>query len=245
MSIYATAVSELYVTLLHRPADLAGLAHWSKYAEDTGGNLSMVAWYLKQSQEFQGMYAHLDNTSLVDHGYGQLFGHPPDASGKQFWINALNNNDVSRENFLEVLASAASGKDYRALELKKWAAENFTAMAAHIEPQATYGGAIETEAARIWLLQITDDNSYARETSYTNLWRSVGDIAFLEGDFAIMAHSSASTALEDSSLFNLGNQQDFRPDSATLSDEAVYSSTDEQTVAIEIIAVPPAAEQIF
>ena len=85
-------VDELYRTVLHRPADPAGRAHWVS-AIQRGGRLEDVA-----SRFFGGaeLYRRIGSTgAFVDSLYDHFLGRPADPGGRSYWLGQLDSG-VSR-----------------------------------------------------------------------------------------------------------------------------------------------------
>lgn len=199
---YFDAISKLYVTYFNRPADVLGHEYWQTVAVNNGGNLNAIADQFAQSQEFLNMYAGHDATAIVNRTYAFLFNHPADASGLQFWSSAINEGRVTLGNVVKEIANAAQGQDYRALELKTWAASAFTSeVHKQEEIGRPYGGDFydspaEANAARVWLSYIWDENSFTA-TMQPNLRDAVLNIFEVDGQ-ARVTQNFSPTAFDDS-----------------------------------------------
>jgi hypothetical protein len=79
----ASYVSALYPTLLHRPADAAGVATWSNLIDQGALSPLQVATAFTSSAEFR--------SNLVVTDYQQLLGRTPQAGEIAGWLNALGN----------------------------------------------------------------------------------------------------------------------------------------------------------
>ncbi len=96
-------VTRLYLGVLGRTPDAAGLAYWTNWVE-TGMKASTIAlgasavpaasWaaltgYFAGSTEFTAKYANISGAAYVDLLYENVLNRAPDAAGLAFWTNAL------------------------------------------------------------------------------------------------------------------------------------------------------------
>jgi uncharacterized protein YkwD len=90
-------VADLYVVLLGRDADDAGLAYWAGLATSDGSGV--VAYRLYQSQE--------SRSGRVIELYQRFLGRGPDAAGLAYWVEQLASGDD-----LALAASLAASAEY-------------------------------------------------------------------------------------------------------------------------------------
>ncbi|SHH00780.1 DUF4214 domain-containing protein [Marivita hallyeonensis] len=100
---------ELYIAYFNRAPDAVGLNFWGT-AFANGTTLAEMATLFVGQPETQAAYP--DGTSSLDFAtsvYNNVLGRTPDASGLDFWVNALNTGSVTRDGFiLSVLQGAKS-----------------------------------------------------------------------------------------------------------------------------------------
>lgn len=97
------AVANLYQAVFGRTADAGGLDFWFEQA-DKGMSVKAIAQGFLSSSEYQG--AGQSNAQFVDALYHGLMGRNADASGAQFWVDALGHG-VSRADVVAAFAEAA------------------------------------------------------------------------------------------------------------------------------------------
>ncbi|PRY72472.1 DUF4214 domain-containing protein [Marivita geojedonensis] len=100
---------ELYIAYFNRAPDAVGLNFWgTAYAKGT--SLEQMATLFVGQPETQATYP--EGTSTEDFAeavYNNVLGRTPDASGFNFWVNALESGAVTRDVFiLDVLKGAKS-----------------------------------------------------------------------------------------------------------------------------------------
>ncbi|MCQ2482475.1 MAG: DUF4214 domain-containing protein, partial [Clostridia bacterium] len=96
-------VTRCYQIALGRQPDSEGLKSWTqKLTEGSACGVS-VAYGFVYSPEFQN--AGFDNATYVEKMYNMLLGRDSDASGKEYWVNALNNGQ-SREDIFYGFANS-------------------------------------------------------------------------------------------------------------------------------------------
>lgn len=87
-------VGAMYQAILHRPPEPAGSAFWSRQLIDGAAPDSLRA-QLFGSQEYFDGDGGSDNATYVDAVYDNLLGRAPDAAGRTFWLDRLEQG-VSR-----------------------------------------------------------------------------------------------------------------------------------------------------
>lgn len=88
MGSVEAAVRRLYRAVFLRPADAAGLAHWT--AQHAAGlPLASVASAFTASDEFRSRYGGVDDATFVDLLYRNVLGRSPDAAGAVHWRSLL------------------------------------------------------------------------------------------------------------------------------------------------------------
>jgi hypothetical protein len=235
---YTNDIEKLYVIFFNRPADTSGFLYWHDVAVNNGGNFNAIAQTFAQSQEFLDLYAGHDTAGLVNRAYISLFSHNADPSGLQYWTNAINSGQVNLGDAVMAIANGARGQDYRTLELKTWAAGAFTGEVGRQEQYwaergytVKYGGSVENEAARLWLMNIYDDTSHATHTIPGNITKTVRSIIDLEQTFSL-------SSFMQSASYDKFSPIDFA-DEILISNEHVADAGDQapDNTALDILAI--------
>jgi Ca2+-binding RTX toxin-like protein len=99
-------VLRAYDTVLGRAPDQAGLDFYVDRMEDSGMSLIGVVNDFLGSQEFQAATGGLSNSAFVDYVYNHALHRDPDAGGKAFYTQALDNG-MSRDAFVVDLSESA------------------------------------------------------------------------------------------------------------------------------------------
>jgi hypothetical protein len=100
---------ELYIAYFNRAPDAIGLNFWSNcYAE--GMTLESIAALFADQPETRAAYPEdVTDTSFVTSVYDNVLNRAPDTAGLDFWVEALETQAVSRDQFiLELLKGARS-----------------------------------------------------------------------------------------------------------------------------------------
>ena len=84
----APEIQRLYLGYFLRLADADGLAYWTGQRQ-VGVTLAQVSEQFALSAEFQTRYGQADNAAFVDLVYLNVLGRQPDAEGRAYWINQL------------------------------------------------------------------------------------------------------------------------------------------------------------
>jgi subtilisin-like proprotein convertase family protein len=104
----AGQVYRTYQAAFNRTPDQAGLGFWINFM-DAGMSLNEVAAGFMASPEFKDMYgAAPGREAFVDKLYLNVLHRPGEASGVQFWTNALDNPAIS---YADVLAAFAESSE--------------------------------------------------------------------------------------------------------------------------------------
>ncbi len=119
-------VQQLYIGLLGRAADQAGLNFWIQDIASGNRTLADVQKAFAASPEFAATYGAItDRAALVDAIYVNLFERAPDAAGKAYWVGTNLTADQLIAGFLQHAAPA----DRAVLNNKVQVAEVYTAVA--------------------------------------------------------------------------------------------------------------------
>lgn len=101
--------ARLYFAYFLRIPDKSGLDYWIK-KKRSGVPLRTISDSFASSSEFTRRYGSLSNAGFVDLIYLNLFQRQPDAAGKAFWTNKLNNKTESRGG---VMAQFSESSEYK------------------------------------------------------------------------------------------------------------------------------------
>lgn len=119
-------VQQLYIGLLGRAADQAGLQFWIDDIASGNRTLSDVQAAFAASPEFAATYGGLtDRTDLVTAIYTNLFERAPDAEGLAYWVGTSLTADQLIAGFLQY----ASPADKLVIDNKVTVAETYTKVA--------------------------------------------------------------------------------------------------------------------
>jgi len=105
---------ELYIAYFNRAPDAIGLNFWGT-AFANGTTLEEMATLFVDQDETRATYpARTTNQEFAESVYDNVFGRTPDQAGFEFWVDALDSNAVSRDQFiLEVLRGVQPGSPDR------------------------------------------------------------------------------------------------------------------------------------
>lgn len=197
MGLNAAQVQQAYVTFFNRPADTAGLAYWQGY----GGSLADLYHTFARQTEYTALYAGLSGSAIIDKVYQNLFGHPADAAGAEYWCSALDTGLLQIGTIANAISYGAQGSDASTLSGKVAAATAFTGSLDSHTATLYATNAQTVDAVRNWLATVgssTADSTvpYASGWTLENL-RPEGNIvlAFDEliraGSGSIELHSGS------------------------------------------------------
>jgi hypothetical protein len=83
---YEDAMQEAYIAYYGRPADSAGLHYWGARLHQENGNLDALIGAYGTSDEYTSRFGGLDDETLIDTLYMNLFGRSADSAGRQWYI---------------------------------------------------------------------------------------------------------------------------------------------------------------
>ena len=99
-------LARLYYAAFNRIPDAAGLLYWIGEAQ-AGKSLSEIGSSFVASNEYASLYgANFDSSSYLDNLYQNIYNRAPDAAGKAYWVNEMDNNGFSRADVLVSFANA-------------------------------------------------------------------------------------------------------------------------------------------
>jgi hypothetical protein len=100
-------VAELYVSILGRAPDVAGLRYWADNIDHKGWTPTTVAQSFFDQPETKAKYPSYYTTSeFVTVVYGNVLGRAPDAEGLNYWTTQLNSGTIARQDFITAIVNA-------------------------------------------------------------------------------------------------------------------------------------------
>ncbi|WP_462381141.1 DUF4214 domain-containing protein [Pseudomonas sp. Marseille-QA0892] len=151
-------VQSLYVAYYGRPADPDGLAFWAKSLEDNGGNVNAILNDFGNSPEYTQRFSGLDDATLVNNLYQQLFGRDAEPEGLAFYTGLLAGGSQSLAEIAHTIGSIAQGVDRQVLEGRVQVANAFTKQLDTAEELQAYGTERGIEIGRTYLQEVTAVN---------------------------------------------------------------------------------------
>ncbi|HYD81069.1 MAG TPA: DUF4214 domain-containing protein [Paucimonas sp.] len=184
---YRAAVQQLYVAYFGRPADPGGEANFSaalvamnaptgiqelNAAYASNASLRALVDAFGTSQESQNLYGAGDTSSFVTAIFNNVLGRAPAESGRQFWVDAIDNNGLTRGNAaLSILAGALMNQspqgllDAALVANRVAAATSFTDTLRTSDAVSDYSGAQAAASARAMLSGVTSSTTSAQYQS--------------------------------------------------------------------------------
>ncbi|MBI3229400.1 MAG: DUF4214 domain-containing protein [Burkholderiales bacterium] len=162
MAQYTKKLEQLYVAYFNRSADPAGLAYWESIVASQGGNISAVSNSFSQSEEYKNTYAGMDNATIVNQVYRNLFGRESEIAGRNYWAQNLDAKNLTMDNVVTTISESARGTDLIAFNNKVTAATSLTTTLDTSAAASSYAGESALALARAYLSQVTDAESLIR-----------------------------------------------------------------------------------
>ncbi len=95
-----TDLTDMYIAYFDRAPDAGGLFYWASRLSD-GMTLQEVARsFFVQPESLAAYPASQTTTEFVSKVYGNVLGRDPDQGGLDYWTNALQTGDVSKDEFV-------------------------------------------------------------------------------------------------------------------------------------------------
>ncbi len=154
-------IQSLYVAYYGRPADPAGLEFWANTLELNNGDLQVILPDFGNSPEFVKRFGSMDNTSLIDNLYQQMFGRAAEPEGLEFYSGLLVNGQLSLAQIAQSILNGAQSVDKQVIEGRVQAATAFTQQLDTAEENAAYGTSRGIEIGKAYLQQVTASNGVA------------------------------------------------------------------------------------
>ena len=131
MATTSAQVQQLYVGLLGRAADKAGLDYWLGQLNAIPATLTLEnlrANIVTSQPEYQATFGSLSRVDTVTKIYNNLFGRAPDAAGLTYWSTGAGAT-VNADQLTLAFISGASASDTQALTNKAIVADVYTSTA--------------------------------------------------------------------------------------------------------------------
>jgi len=131
MATTSAQVQQLYVGLLGRAADKAGLDYWLNQLNATPATLTLEnlrANIVNSQPEYKATFGSLSRVDTVTKIYNNLFGRAPDAAGLTYWSTGAGAT-VNADQLTLAFITGASAADTQALTNKTVVAEVYTSTA--------------------------------------------------------------------------------------------------------------------
>ena len=115
MSATREEITQVYVSTFNRAPDAKGLEYWY----GTGLAIEQISASFFDQQETKDMYpTTMNNSTLVNAIYSNVFNHSADPDGLTYWTDRLDNEDISRANMILAIGNGATGTDKTILDNK-------------------------------------------------------------------------------------------------------------------------------
>jgi hypothetical protein len=123
---YDSVVNSFYLAYYGRPADTAGLAYWTQQLDSVGGNVGIIANAFATSEEATIRFGGENAAERIATMYQQLFNRAPDASGLQYWTEAVESGRTTLAAVTMEILKGVQGSDVTIAEARQYAAQSFT-----------------------------------------------------------------------------------------------------------------------
>jgi hypothetical protein len=100
----------MYQAAFDRTPDTEGLGYWIRELDENKANISSLAANFVASSEFVQTYGNeqsVTNLAFVELLYQNVLKRTPDSAGQEYWLNQLNNDQISRNNTLANFSESA------------------------------------------------------------------------------------------------------------------------------------------
>jgi hypothetical protein len=156
MAIDVIEVQKLYVAYFGRPADPNGIEYWTDALNANAITLADVSNSFAASQEYRATYAGLNNRTIVNDVYENLFGRAADETGLNYWTDLMDRGIISIDDVVRDVSEAAVGIDGTAFKGKVAAASMFTLRLDEPDEVAAYQGNAAKQISMDFLATVTD-----------------------------------------------------------------------------------------
>jgi hypothetical protein len=129
-------IQKIFIAYLGRAPAPEGLAYWAEFLDEDQelGKLTLFD-NLYYSAEAEALYQNAMVGDRVEQFFQFMYGRAPQVTGKNFWVDAINNGDVTVPESAAVIADSGGGPDLAVLNAKQVAATKLTCAIGDDEPQ--------------------------------------------------------------------------------------------------------------
>lgn len=153
-----STVQSLYLAYYGRPADPEGLNFWANVVEANGGDINVIIKDFSTAPEYQQRFGSLDNPTLVNNLYLQMFGRNAEPDGLAFWVGQITSGSQTLGQVASTISSLASGIDLQVLSARVELANAFTAELNSDAKLTAYATTRGIEIGRSYLDQVKSTN---------------------------------------------------------------------------------------
>jgi len=158
------SIQGIYIALLGRPADPAGLAFWEAETKGGADTSDMIA-RLTGTDEYQALYEGKESPEIITAIYLNLFGREPDAAGLAYFVDRLAAGTLTLDKIAVAIFDGAAAHpasaDLAYIQNKEAAANLFTDyLSTHPEANAAYNIGLHPDVlvdAKTYLANVTAD----------------------------------------------------------------------------------------
>lgn len=208
MATVSQQIQQIYVGLLGRAADKAGLDYWA--AEIAGGVLSIEqlrANIVNEQPEYAAGQGSMTRAQAVADLYENLFNRQPDDAGLEYWVNG-GGASVNIDQLVLALIDGAAAADQLVLDNKTEVAEYYTAAAGADYTADAAAGAVDdvdgTRASVDAAKGAVDSGSVATGETYM-LTKGLDNVPGTSGNDTIIGSLDAGAELNTLSPLDIIN----------------------------------------
>jgi len=118
-------VQQMYVAYYGRPGDPGGINFWAEKF-DSSTNLDAVLDSFGNSQEYSDNFGSLDNETLVNGLFQQMYNRDADPGGLSFYVGRLESGEATLASIAKQIADGSQDSDLDSLNNKISVANSFT-----------------------------------------------------------------------------------------------------------------------
>lgn len=148
-------IQSLYVAYYGRPADPAGLSYWADALESNNGNIQTILAAFGNSSEFVQRFGEMDDATLVNNLYQQLFGRDAEPAGLEYWTDLLTTGQQNLAQIAYAMNSGAQGTDKQVISGRVEVAKAFTNQLDTAEEVAAYSTGRGIDIGKNYIQQVT------------------------------------------------------------------------------------------
>ncbi len=119
------SVQQMYVAYYGRPGDPGGINFWAEKF-DSSTNLDAVLDSFGNSQEYSDNFGSLDNETLVNGLFQQMYNRDADPEGLSFYVGRLESGAATLASIAKQIADGSQESDQDSLNNKISVANSFT-----------------------------------------------------------------------------------------------------------------------